>query len=285
MWEEELSRRFTATTFVPLEPDRMLQNGKYKIVRQIAFGGFSAVYLAQRNDLDMVILKQAVLPPETDENARSAAERHLRRESEILSKIDHPGIVKVFDFFVEQGNYYLVMEHVSGQDLRQLIKQHGAQAPGRVVEWAEQIARTLEFLHAQSPPIVHRDASPDNIVVANDGSVRLIDFGASTEFITNATGTTIGKQAYTAPEQLRGKACAQSDIYALGATMFFCLTGKDPMALSTSHPRDAVPGLSSALDELVAECTALETADRLATMSSVKTRLQEVREEAESVKL
>jgi len=285
IWEEELGRRFSATTFVPLEPDRLLQSGKYKIVRQIAFGGFSAVYLAQRNDLDMVILKQAVLPPETDEKVRSAAEHHLRRESEILSRLDHPGIVKIFDFFVEEGNYYLVMEHVSGQDLRQLVKQHGAQAPGRVLEWAEQIATTLEFLHSQTPPIVHRDASPDNIVIANDGTVRLIDFGASTEFVTNATGTIIGKQAYTAPEQLRGKACGQSDIYALGATMYFCLTGTDPLALSASHPRQVIQELSQPLDELVSACTAFELADRVPTMAIVKTRLHELQDKPQAVKV
>jgi tRNA A-37 threonylcarbamoyl transferase component Bud32 len=280
MWEDEMSRRFTATTFVPLEPGRTLQNKKYKVVRQIAFGGFAAIYLAQRSGLDMVVLKQAVLPPETDPTTRSVAEQHLRRESQMLFKLDHPGIVRVYDFFVEDGNYFLVMEHISGQDLRQFIKQHGAQSAQTVANWARQLAATLEFLHTQEPPIVHRDASPDNIVLANDGSLRLIDFGASTEFVTNATGTVIGKQAYTSPEQLRGRPCVQSDVYALGATMHYCLTGKDPLALSQSHPAESVPGLQCEMDELVADCTAFELSERIDSMRELRDRLSALKETA-----
>ena len=132
---------------------------------------------------------------------------------------------------------------------------------------------------------MHRDASPDNIVIANDGAVRLIDFGASTEFVTNATGTITEKQAYTAPEQLRGKACgAERHLRIRRHYVLLCLTGNDPLALSASHPRQVIQELSQPLDELVSACTAFELADRVPTMAIVKSRLQEVQDKPQAVK-
>ena len=89
MWEEELGRRFHATSFVPLEPGAQLQNKKYNVVRQLAFGGFSAIYLSQRNNSDLVVLKEAVVPTDGDTAAIEAAQKHLKRESEMLARLSH----------------------------------------------------------------------------------------------------------------------------------------------------------------------------------------------------
>jgi serine/threonine protein kinase len=101
----------------------------------------------------------------------------------------------------------------------------------------------------------------------------LIDFGASNEFIGTATGTLIGKQAYMAPEQLRGKATCQSDIYGFGACLFFLLTGRDPVPLSSCHPAAVVPAISPQLDQLIASMTEPEQSARIADMSELLERL------------
>ncbi len=107
-------------------------------------------------------------------------------------------------------------------------------------------------------PVIHRDLTPDNIVVKDDGTLVVIDFGAANEFIGNSTGTFVGKQCYISPEQFRGKAVPQSDIYALGCTLHYLLTGSDPQALSVAHPHSLNEIVSPEVDALVAECTAVQ---------------------------
>jgi len=262
MWEEELSRRFTATSFVPLEPNATLRGGKLQIIKQLAFGGLSAIYQAQHNNVDLVVLKEAVIPQNADDQSRQAAEERIRREAQFLMRLEHEHIARVLDHFVEDGRHYLMLEYVHGQDLRQYVKQNGPQSKETVINWAVQIAGIVGYLHSQSPPIIHRDLTPDNLVLRNDGNVTLIDFGAANEFIGQATGTLVGKQAYMSPEQLRGKAVTQSDLYSLGCTLFFLLIGRDPIPLSVSHPKTALPELSDEIDRIVADLTGFEPEDR-----------------------
>jgi serine/threonine protein kinase len=103
----------------------------------------------------------------------------------------------------------------------------------------------------------------------NDQEIVIVDFGAANEYIGNATGTFVGKQAYIAPEQLRGKATIHSDIYAFGCTLFFLLTGTEPEALSTSNPRSVNPSVSEGLAELVESCTQLEAGDRYQSVAQL----------------
>jgi tRNA A-37 threonylcarbamoyl transferase component Bud32 len=279
MWEEELSRRFKATSFLPLDPNHSLQKGKLTVLKQLAFGGLSAIYLAQRNGSELFVLKEAVVPADANPEMRRLAEKHLSREATILSGLSHSNIAKVVDYFVEDGRNYLLLEYINGQDLRQFVRQNGLQPANTVIAWALQIADALRFLHSQDPPVIHRDVSPDNIVLNNTGSVVLIDFGASNEFIGTATGTLIGKQAYMAPEQLRGKATTRSDIYAFGACLFFLLTGRDPMPLSACHPAAVLPDISRRLDLLIANMTEPEQEARLADFTEVIVQLSQIADE------
>ncbi|MGD9681691.1 MAG: serine/threonine protein kinase [Candidatus Obscuribacterales bacterium] len=274
MWEEELGRRFSATSFVPLEPGAQLKGGKLKIVKQLAFGGLSAIYQAQENELDMVVVKESVIPENADPETRKQAEERIAREAKYLMRLSHPNIARVLDHFVEEGRHYLLLEYVHGQDLRQYVKQNGPQEEEKVLDWASQIASVVEYLHDQDPPIIHRDLTPDNLVLRNDGSVVLIDFGAANEFIGQATGTLVGKQAYMPAEQLRGKAVSQSDLYSLGGTIFYLLTGRDPTPLSVSHPKTVLPAISDRLDEIVANLTAFETEERTQRASDLKEALE-----------
>ena len=276
IWEEELGRRFHATSFVPLEPDHSLRGGSLKIVRQLAFGGFSAIYLAQRDNKDLVVVKEAVVPPSSNEEAKLAAQAYLAKEAQILSGLRHAKIARVLDVFVEDNRHYLLLEYVHGQDLRQLVKQHGAQSQEKVLAWALDLAQILVYLHGQEHPVIHRDLTPDNIVLKNDGTIVLIDFGAANEFIGTATGTLIGKQAYIAPEQLRGKATPQSDFYALSGTLYFLLTGKDPIPLSVSRPSKENIAINKRLDDLVAKLSAFEVEDRQQNAQEILDTLSEI---------
>jgi Serine/threonine protein kinase len=277
MWEEELSRRFRSTTFIPLEPGHALQRGKLKVVRQIAFGGLSAIYQVQKEDAEIFVLKEAVVPPNADEATRKAAEHHLMRESQMLFCLYHPKIARVLDLFVEDERHYLLMEYVHGQDLRQFVKQNGAVSAERAIQWAGEICEILEFLHKQEPPIIHRDLTPDNLVLNKDETVTLIDFGAANEFVGTATGTLVGKQAYIAPEQLRGKAAPQSDFYAFGGTLFFLLTGRDPIPLMQTDLKAVVPESSEQLSDFVKQLTAYDRKARFKNTEEIKAFIEQLK--------
>jgi tRNA A-37 threonylcarbamoyl transferase component Bud32 len=265
IWEEELGRRFSATSFVPLEPNQYLADKTLRIVRQLAFGGLSAIYLAQKNEKDLVIVKEAVVPANADPQSIAKAVEMFAREARFLLRLEHPQIARVLDHFQEENRSYLILEYIPGQDLRQLVKQNGRQNRALVLEWFKQLSLILDYLHSQKPPIIHRDLTPDNIVLKDEDKITLIDFGAANEFVGTATGTMVGKQSYIAPEQLRGRATPASDIYALGCTIYFLLTGIEPEALSESHPREICPQVDLALDQLVARCTAMDESERPAS--------------------
>ncbi len=265
VWEDELARHFGATNFIPLEPGHTLRDGTYEVERQLAFGGLSAIYLVRDQMKHRYVLKEAVVPPGGNDALKEKAQQMLDREAFLLARLQHPHIARVLDSFVESERHYLLMEYLRGSDLRKLVKEYGPQAESDVLDWARQLADTLNYMHTQDPPVIHRDLSPDNLILKEDGQIAIIDFGAANQFVGTATGTMIGKQAYIAPEQLRGKAEPKSDIYAFGCTIYFLLTGSDPQALSVSHPREHQPAVSLQLDQLVARCTADEPADRPAS--------------------
>lgn len=264
MWEQELESRFASTAFVVLDPGTSLQNGRLKVVRQLSFGGLSAVYLCQKDNRELVVLKEAVVPADTSDELRKKAGEMFAREARLLMRTNHPNIVRVLDYFVEKGRNYLLLEYINGQDLSKFVKEHGPQPEQKVIEWAHVLTDILKYLHSQEPPILHRDLSPDNVIIdaSQNQSLRLIDFGAANEFLGTATGTLIGKRSYLPLEQLQGKALPQSDIYALGGTMHFLLTGSDPEPLAVSHPRSIRPDISTWMDDLVARCTASDCKNR-----------------------
>ena len=232
LWERSLSQRFSGATFIPLEPDQRLQNGRYQVLRQLAFGGFAAVYLARNQDGGFVVLKESTFP-QTGEVEQKAGE-WFKRECELLSKLDHPNIVRVHDYFLEGGRHYLVMQHVEGIDLNRLVMKNGPQSAQAACDFARQIASALKYLHDQSSPIVHRDVTPDNLLLRPNGTLTLVDFGAAKEIVSSFTGTIIGKRSSMAPEQFKGHPSPKSDVYSLGATIAYLVTGKQPEPLTQS---------------------------------------------------
>jgi tRNA A-37 threonylcarbamoyl transferase component Bud32 len=277
MWQDELARRFGSTTFVPLEPGDSVQGGNYKIEKQIAFGGLSAIYLARNKDSERIVLKEAVVPDGGNEELKEQSYNLLKREAEMLARLSHEQIARVFDHFIDNQRHYIVVEYLSGSDLRRLVKENGAQPQSLVIEWGIQMAEILAYLHEQEESILHRDFTPDNMILKTDGTIAIIDFGAANFFLGTATGTMIGKQAYIAPEQLRGKANPQSDLYALGGSLFFLLTGEDPEPLAVSQPALVNRQINPELDKLVAALTQMEVEDRLQSARLAVEALKELK--------
>lgn len=274
LWEKELESRYTSTAFMPLEPGHKLLSGKLKIIKQLSFGGLSAVYLAQKEEKELCVLKEAT-PPQTAKQAlKDKAAELFAREAELLIKLSHPQLVKVIDYIFEDGRTYLVLNYIEGTNLRQLVRERGALEEDKALEIIASLTEPLEYMHNLSPPVVHRDISPENIILGEDGKPILIDFGAASEYLGTATGTLVGKQCYISLEQFKGKAQIASDYYSLGATLYFLLTGSDPIPLTASNPAEKRPELSPLACQLTSSLTALDLNDRLFDPIAIRNLVQ-----------
>ncbi len=205
--------------------------GPYQVLRTLGKGGMGTTYLAwDKNKTVKNAPLLLVLKEMNADMARIAKARELfDREARVLKSLDHPGIPKYYDFFVENNRKYLVMELIHGHNLEQFVNQRGPTDPERTIKWMIQVCSILDYLHNLQPPLIHRDIKPANLILRNlDSRLMLLDFGAVKELGT-ALETRIGVEGYSAPEQYRGKPCPQSDIYGIGTTIIFLLTGKAPM--------------------------------------------------------
>jgi tRNA A-37 threonylcarbamoyl transferase component Bud32 len=276
LWQDELDSRFSATAFVPLDPGYRFAGRYLEVIRHLAFGGLSAVYLCQENGVDNCVLKESVVPANTKPELKHKAKQMFEREAALLLKLDHPQIVKVRGYFSQEDRTYMLLDYAEGKTLRQIVREDGPLKEEQVRSIALSICAPLAYLHNQVPAIIHKDISPENIVLQDDKAI-LIDFGAANEFLGTATSTMVGKQCYVAPEQFAGHATPASDLYSLGATLYFLLTGCDPVPLSSSSPKAFDPGkivISGALDEIVRALTELERSERIADAESLKEKLQ-----------
>jgi hypothetical protein len=272
MWESELKRRYSVTTFSPHQPGTKLQEGRMTILKQLAFGGFSAVYLAEDEDRQQVVLKELVINSDSESSRQKALEL-FDREAKLLMKVDHPNIARVKDSFVEENRHYLVLDYIDGENLRELVSRKGPLDETLVIDLSIKMAAILEYLHSLQPPVLHRDFTPDNLILNAHGQLTLVDFGAANECVSAATGTLIGKQSYMPVEQIRGKAEPRSDLYAMGGTMSYLLSGKDPEPLSVAKIESASP----ALRQLIERLTQMEADDRFVSATEVCSALTKLR--------
>lgn len=211
-----------------LPPETLLQDGRYRIVRQLGLGGMSAIYEAQAEHLKIkVALKELLMDVP---HLRGAFEQEAQR----LARLRHIALPNVIDQFVEHERQYFVMEYIEGQDFAELLVLRGRQpfAVQDVLDWADTLLDALDYLHHLTPPLIHRDLKPANIKLMPNGQVVLLDFGLATGGLTldgydhSLYGYSLG---YAPPEQLANRATtAQSDLYALGATLYHLFTMHAP---------------------------------------------------------
>jgi serine/threonine protein kinase len=214
-------------------PKGQLIGDRYQVQRMIGRGGMGAVYevqdLKENRNLALKILTQVTIEDDS--------EQRFLREFEMLSKINHPAILKVYGWGRYQDQLYFVSEFISGRDLKSEIKNRGPWPAEEAAKLAAVVADALAVAHSMN--IVHRDIKPHNIMIANDGSVRLLDFGvarktgAAMETLTK-TGMIVGTPEYMSPEQFgTHRVDERSDLYSLGVVLFELLTGQVPFGGET----------------------------------------------------
>jgi tRNA A-37 threonylcarbamoyl transferase component Bud32 len=219
----------------PLSEGAILNN-RYEIVRKIGGGGMGAVYLASDNNLGGVLRAvKEMVQSHIEEEQQEKAINDFKRESMILSTLDHPSIPTIYDYFydVDEGRFYLVMKYISGGDLASRLRSapEGKIDEKSVTQWALQITDVLDYLHSQPSTIVYRDLKPSNIMTdGNSGRIMLIDFGIARSISQKEEKgvTAVGTMGYAPPELFSGNVEPRSDLYSLGSTMFHLLTGADP---------------------------------------------------------
>lgn len=209
-----------------LTPDTLLQ-GRYRIVRQIGQGGMGSVYEAVDTRLHSKVAIKQLLGG--NEQIRKAFES----EAQLLAHLQHEALPRVTDYFSEDNHLFLVMEYIEGDDLATMLERRHSPFPvERVLFWADKLLDTLNYLHAQNPPIIHRDIKPQNIKLTPSGRLYLLDFGLA----RSAKGTLVGGYTlhYAPFEQIQGRSTdARGDIYSLGATLHHLLTNITPQGTTT----------------------------------------------------
>jgi serine/threonine-protein kinase len=213
--------------------------------------------------------KLQVLKEMNADIARIPKARELfEREARTLQSLDHPGIPKFHDSFIEAGKKYLVMELVHGQDLEKRIRQFGPVKPPQAIAWMMQTCEVLNYLHNRPIPIIHRDIKPGNLLVRTlDHRIVVLDFGA-VKAVGAPSATRIGAEGYSAPEQIQGNPVIQSDLYAIGPSLIFLLTGDTPRRFKKSDGQgyhfnlQGVTTIAPSLRRVIERVTALEPSDR-----------------------
>ena len=211
-----------ATQAMPAgEPEQAVINGRYRLVGLLGRGGTAEVWRAEDEALDRHVALKLVTVP-TDDSAARAGE-----EARLLARLSHPSLVPVYDAGTDdRGHPWVVMELVEGETLADTIRRGRVSSP-RTAEIGRSVAEALAYVHAQG--LVHRDVKPANVLIGNDGRVRLTDFGIA-RLVDSArvtsTGMMVGTASYLAPEQVAGQTVGSpADVYALGLVLLECLTG------------------------------------------------------------
>lgn len=225
-------------------PTNTLLAGRYLIVRKIGQGGMAAVYLVADTRLagKQWAVKEMSDAAISDPVQKQYATIMFQQEMQLLTRLHHRNIPQVMDTFVEGGKHFIVMEYVDGLTLEEALRRQGGHPcpESQVRPWLCQLCDVLDYLHAQTPPIIFRDLKPGNIMVDRSGTIKLIDFGIARLFSPQKTHDTLlfGTFGYAAPEQYskQAQSDARSDVYGLGATLYHLLTGYDPSTTPMTLP-------------------------------------------------
>ncbi|HJU93318.1 MAG TPA: protein kinase [Pyrinomonadaceae bacterium] len=263
-------------------------NGRYEIVRRIGGGGMGAVYLAKDRNLgDAPRAVKEMVESHLDPAQHEKAIGDFKRESLLLTALEHPSIPTIYDYFYDEGlsRFYLVMKYISGGDLASRMRSAvgGRLDEKTVADWGMQVADVLDYLHSRPKPIIYRDLKPANLMIdGNSGRVMLIDFGIARWVTQQEKGVTaVGTMGYAPPELFSGRVQPASDVYSLGATMFHLLTGSDPQDnpllifdfSKNPRPRQISPSISSEMEQILMRCVEYKPEDRFRSAGDLRYEL------------
>lgn len=238
-------------------PSNTLLHGRYRIERVLGSGGFGHVYLAVNivSNLQCAVKEYLV--------TGSTGQQQLEHEANVLSKLHHPNLPAFQDGFMERGRYYIVLSYIDGSDLTDRIRmvrhQNDIIPITQILQWLLAICDAVTFLHSQQPTIIHRDIKPDNIRITQQGTAVLVDLGNAKASAKEGDRTLFfirhqGTPGYAPPEQYPGGSGtdARSDVYALGATLFFALTTHEPPSVQVRNQsiQQGIATLSSLQEQL-----------------------------------
>ena len=258
-------------------------HNRYRIVKLLGQGGFGAVYRAWDTNLNG--------PCAVKENFETspAAQAQFAREASLLFNLRHPNLPRVFDQFSLPGQgQYLVMDFIEGEDLQRKLEQAGGPlAEAMLLGWVEQVCEALSYLHAQNPPVIHRDIKPRNIIITPQGQALLVDFGIAKVYdprLKTTTGARAVSAGYSPHEQYgQGKTDARSDVYALGATLYALLTAREPPESVQRFLHDPFippevlnPRLSSSTAAAICKAMQIDPEQRFQSPAELKAALRPV---------
>ena len=256
-------------------------NAEYAIVNLIGRGGMGAVYRARRIDDNTIwALKEMRAQEDSPPAEREENRKLFLQEAELLSKLSHPNLPVLADFFEYKGRPVLVMEFVPGKTLEDML--HDANAPmleQDVLRYGIQAARVLHYLHTRTPPIIYRDLKPSNLMRTPDGVLKIIDFGVARTYKARKSKDTVamGSAGYAPPEQYgKGQTDARSDLYALAATLLHLLTNLPPIPLQTPPDgsiRKLNPSVDQKTEKILIKAMALDPAARYRDMAEFERAL------------
>lgn len=246
--------------------------GKYEILTEIGKGATSTVYLARDSHLNKQWAIKVVDRHAAQTKIQEAHNKDdILTEAKIMRELDHPYIPRITDIEESEEKIYIVMDYVEGETLSQILDKYGKQDVEDAVRWGKQIAEVLIYLHGKG--LYYRDLKPKNIMITPQGNVKIIDFGAGAKKDDDAAR--IGTRGYAAPEQFRGIYDERSDIYALGVTLYYVLTGENPVYEGFSlKPAEKVnPAVSSGLAKVIKTCTEKDPKERYQSAEELITAL------------
>src|SRR3954470_19305087 len=263
-------------------------DGRYRVLERIGSGGMADVYCAEDTQLGRRVALKLLYRRFAEDD--EFVER-FRREASSAAGLQHPNIVGVFDRGEWDGTYYIAMEYLQGQTLKQLVREHGAMPPDRAVDITLQVLRAAKFAHKRG--IVHRDIKPHNVILDEEGRAKVTDFGIARAGASDMTetGSILGTAQYLSPEQAQGHpVSARSDLYSTGILLYESLTGRvpfdgdSPVTIALKQvseepipPAELNPAVSPQLEDVVLHAMAKDPAWRFASADEFIAALEAVR--------
>lgn len=265
-----------------------LMGNRYEIVEQLGGGGMAIVYKGRDTILNRLVTIKVLRPEFTSDEDFV---KRFRREAQAVASLSHPNIVSIYDVGRSDTVDYLVMEYIEGDNLKNLVRQHGSLTPNKAAQIAGQISEALE--HAHENDIVHRDVKPQNILITKDGRAKLTDFGiarGATSATLTQTDAVMGSVHYLSPEQARGENTGpRSDIYSLGIVLYEMVTGAlpfqgdTPVSVALKHIQDEAappaslnPAVPLSLEKIISRAMSKEPDKRYETARQMTQELETV---------
>ena len=256
---------------------------RLEIGEAIAIGGMGAVYRARQPELDRIVALK-ILPPELCVDP--AYLERFRTEARAMAQLNHPNLVGVYDFGEASGFFYFIMEFVEGQNLAGLLHSNGPFGPEFALPVLQHVCEGMSYAHGKG--VIHLDLKPGNIMLDNEGVVKILDFGLA-KLLDPTTGEAhenLGTPDYAAPERFQADAAIdhRSDIYSMGIILYEMLVGTPPSS-GAGLPAGMAPAVSGALDGVIRKCTRTDLAQRYESAEAIKADLAKVEKVVEQALL